>query len=402
MRYRYKVRTPKGESFSGAIEAPRPELVVEILHRRNYIVTDIEEIDKAPFYKKKIRIFPQRIKTKEILFLFKQMSNLFSAGVPLIESLTAISRQTSNNLLQKIISEMIADIEGGISFSEALAQHPKFFSRFIVNMVKTGEAVGNLERVLRYLADHIEKEYNLISKVKGAMIYPAFILVAAAMVVIIMLVFVMPQMSGMLKEFGADLPLPTKILLFLSDSLTKYGFISLGFIVALIIFIRKYIKTKTGERIKSKLEIKLPIIGQLFQNIYLARMAENLGTLIKGGIPIVQSLDIVGGVIGNTLYKEVLEKSGEAVKKGETITEAVGRFNIIPPTFFQMVSSGEKTGKIHETLIEISKFFNDEVNVIVNNLMSLLEPILICFLGIVAGFIAAAVLLPVYQLAGSI
>lgn len=401
MRYRYKVRTPKGDSFSGAIEAPSPELVVEILHRRNFIVTDIEEIDRAPFYKRKIRILPERIKSKDLLFLFKQLSNLFSAGVPLIESLNAISKQTSNNLLRQVLGEIISDIEGGFSFSKAIGRHSKFFSSFIVNMVKTGEAVGNLENVLKHLADHIEKEYALVSKIKGAMIYPAFILCAAVGVVAVMLVFVMPKMSGMLKEFGAELPLPTKILLFLSDSLTQFGVIFVIAIPLLVVVFRKYAKTKTGERLKSKLEIKLPVIGQLFRNIYLSRMSENLGTLVKGGIPIVQSLDIVAGVIGNALYREVLEKSQEAVKKGESISESIGRFEIIPPIFFQMISSGEKTGKIHETLIEMSKFFNEEVNVMVNNLMSLLEPVLIVSLGFVAAFIAAAVLLPIYQLAGS-
>ena len=402
MKYRYKAKTQKGKTFSGVIEATSSELVMEMLHRRNLIVTEMEEIEKVSIYKKEIKILPERVKPKDLVFLFKQLSSLFSANVPLVEAITAVGKQSSSNFLRQILAEMTSDVDGGMAFSEALSRHPKAFSAFVENMVKTGEAIGNLERVLEYLSAHVERSYALTAKIKGAMYYPAFILGAIGVVVVIMLVFVMPQMSGMFAEFGVDLPLPTKVLVALSDFFVNYGWILFLGLFALGIFIWKYVKTPTGRRIKSKIEIKLPIIGLLFQNIYLSQLAENLGTLIKGGLPIVQSLGIVAEVVGNTLYKDTIRNCQNAVRRGETIASTFSESEIIPPVFSQMVSAGEKSGKTQDVLIDLAKFYNEEVDTMISNLMSLLEPVLIVIMGIMVGFIAAAVLLPVYQLSGSI
>ena len=402
MKYHYKARNSKGELSSGVIESSSPEFVVEILHRHNLIITDLGEAEKVPLFSKKIKIFPERIKAKELVFLFKQLSSLFSANVPLIEALAAVSKQTSNDFLRRVLLDIASDVDGGMAFSEALSHYSKTFSPFIVNMIRTGEAVGNLGKVLEHLSSHIEKNYNLTAKIKGAMYYPAFIIVAIFVVVIIMLVFVLPQMSGMFEEFGVELPLPTKILMALSSFLISYGWTLIIVFFLLFVLVWKYAKTSSGQKIKSIIEIKFPVTGSLFQKIYLSRLAENLGTLIKGGLSIVRSLEIVAGVVGNTLYRDVLNKAQNTVRRGETISSAFAKSEIIPPTFSQMISSGEKSGKIQDTLLDLAKFYSTEVDTTVSNLMSLLEPLLIALMAVMVGFIAAAVLLPVYQLAGSI
>ena len=402
MKYCYKARTSKGDLSSGVVESSSPEFVVEMLHRHNLIVTSIEEVEKVSIYSKKIRILPERVKAKELVFLFKQLSSLFSADVPLIESLTAVSKQTSNSFLRRVLLQIASDIDGGMSFSEALSNHPKVFSSFIINMVKTGEAVGNLGKVLEHLSSHIEKNYNLTAKIKGAMYYPAFILIAIFLVVVIMLIFVLPQMSGMFEDFGVELPLPTKVLIALSDFFISYGWVLLIVVSFLFFFLWRYLKTSSGQRIRSIVEIKFPVIGQLFQKIYLSRFAENLGTLIEGGLSIVRSLEIVAEVIGNTLYRDIIKEAQNSIRKGETISSAFSKSEIIPSTFSQMISSGEKSGKIQNVLLDLAKFYSGEVNTMVNNLMSLLEPLLIAFMAVMVGLVAAAVLLPVYQLTGSI
>jgi len=402
MKYHYKARNSKGDPSSGIIESSSPEFVVEMLHRHNLIVTDLGEAEKVPLYSKKIKIFPERIKTKELVFLFKQLSSLFSANVPLIEALTAVSKQTSNDFLRQVLLDIASDVDGGMAFSEALSHHSKTFSPFIVNLIRTGEAVGNLGRVLEHLSNHIERNYNLTAKIKGAMYYPAFIIVAIVLVVIIMLVFVLPQMSGMFEDFGVELPLPTKILMILSNFLINYGWTLIIILSFLFVLVWRYLKTSSGQRIKSIVEIKFPVTGSLFQKIYLSRLAENLSTLMKGGLSIVRSLEIVAEVVGNTLYRDVLKEAQDTVRRGETIFSAFDKSEIIPPTFSQMISSGEKSGKIQDVLLDLAKFYSTEVNTTVNNLMSLLEPLLIALMAVMVGFVAAAVLLPVYQLAGSI
>ena len=401
MRYRYRARTLRGELQTGEVEAPAREAAIEVLQRHNLVVTGIEPIEEVKGMGKEIRIF-QRVKAKDLVFFFRQLSVLFSADVPLVEALNSIAKQTKNPLLRRKVFEISADVDAGMALSEALSQHKDTFSLFVINMVKTGEIAGNLAKVLNYLAEHVERSYLLTARIRGALYYPAFVVLAVIVVIIIMLTFVLPKMSGMFEEFGTELPLPTRIIVGLSNFFVSKGWLLLIVLVIGGIALFRYIKTPKGKAIKDKIEIKLPVIGTIFQNIYFARMTENLGTLIRGGIPIVVALDTVSKIIGNTLYKEVLERARDNVRKGETLAETFSRSEVIPPTLSQMIASGEKSGKLDKILLDISKFYNTEVDTAVNNLMSLLEPVLIVILGIGVGIVAAGVLLPIYNLAGSI
>jgi len=402
MKFRYKARTLKGTVETGIVEASKKEAALGILQHHNLIVTALESLEVEKGLKKEIRILPQKVSTQELVFFFRQLSILVAADVPLVESLNTLSGQTKNQLFASQISQVSANIDGGMAFSDALARFPKTFSTFDINMVKTGEMAGNLRKILEYLADHTERSYTLISQVKGAMTYPAFIFGGLIIVVIIMLTFVMPKMFSMFEEFGAELPLPTKIIMVVSNFFAENFIVIFIALIGGVFFLLRFIKTPKGKIIKDRIEIKLPIIGKILRQIYISRLTENLGTLIKGGIPIVQALDTVASVIGNSLYEEVLKKARDNVRRGETIANAFKGAEVISPTLTQMISSGEKSGKLAKVLTELTEFYNNEVTRSVDNLMTLIEPILIAIMGVMVAFMAAAVLLPIYNLAGTI
>jgi len=402
MKFRYKARTLKGTVETGIVEASKKEAALGILQHHNLIVTALESLEAEKGLKKEIRILPQKVSTQELVFFFRQLSILVAADVPLVESLNTLSGQTKNQLFASQISQVSSNVDGGMAFSDALARAPKTFSTFDINMVKTGEMAGNLRKILEYLADHTERSYTLISQVKGAMTYPAFIFGGLIIVVIIMLTFVMPKMFSMFEEFGAELPLPTKIIMVVSNFFAENFIVIFIALIGGVFFLLRFIKTPKGKIIKDRIEIKLPIIGKILRQIYISRLTENLGTLIKGGIPIVQALDTVASVIGNSLYEEVLKKARDNVRRGETIANAFKGAEVISPTLTQMISSGEKSGKLAKVLTELTEFYNNEVTRSVDNLMTLIEPILIAIMGVMVAFMAAAVLLPIYNLAGTI
>jgi len=402
MKFRYKARTSKGTVETGIVEASKKEAALGILQHHNLIVTALESLEAEKGLKKEIRILPQKVSAQELVFFFRQLSILVAADVPLVESLNTLSGQTKNQLFASQISQVSANIDGGMAFSDALARFPKTFSTFDINMVKTGEMAGNLRKILEYLADHTERSYTLISQVKGAMTYPAFIFGGLIIVVIIMLTFVMPKMFSMFEEFGAELPLPTKIIMVVSNFFAENFIVIFIALIGGVFFLLRFIKTPKGKIIKDRIEIKIPIIGKILRQIYISRLTENLGTLIKGGIPIVQALDTVASVIGNSLYEEVLKKARDNVRRGETIANAFKGAEVISPTLTQMISSGEKSGKLAKVLTELTEFYNNEVTRSVDNLMTLIEPILIAIMGVMVAFMAAAVLLPIYNLAGTI
>jgi len=402
MKFRYKARTSKGTVETGIVEASKKEAALGILQHHNLIVTALESLEAEKGLKKEIRILPQKVSAQELVFFFRQLSILVAADVPLVESLNTLSGQTKNQLFASQISQVSSNVDGGMAFSDALARAPKTFSTFDINMVKTGEMAGNLRKILEYLADHTERSYTLISQVKGAMTYPAFIFGGLIIVVIIMLTFVMPKMFSMFEEFGAELPLPTKIIMVVSNFFAENFIVIFIALIGGVFFLLRFIKTPKGKIIKDRIEIKLPIIGKILRQIYISRLTENLGTLIKGGIPIVQALDTVASVIGNSLYEEVLKKARDNVRRGETIANAFKGAEVISPTLTQMISSGEKSGKLAKVLTELTEFYNNEVTRSVDNLMTLIEPILIAIMGVMVAFMAAAVLLPIYNLAGTI
>ena len=401
MKFNYQARTKSGEIQSGTIEASSKEAALSLLHKYDLYVTFIEKA-RALFWEKKIAIF-ERITSKEVVMFSRQLSIMFRSQVSLIEALQTLAEQTKNHNFKEKILKISQEVEGGAPFSKALALYPHIFSSFYVSIVKSGESSGNLSESLDYLAKHLEREYRLLSGVRGAMIYPIFIIVVMFIVLIAMVIFVFPHFTEILTQSQIELPLVTKIVLAFFEFLRTRGWILFGGIVGLAVFLWRYSKSPQGRKILDKFFLGLPLIGSFFKKIYLTRFAENLSTLISGGLPIVKSLEITGDIVENSVYQKIILKTKEEVKKGRTISSVLSGYpDTFSPLVVQMVLVGEKTGTLEKTLEDIATFYQQEIERGIDNLLSILEPVLIVFLGLVVGFVVMAVFIPMYQMMGGI
>jgi type IV pilus assembly protein PilC len=399
MKFSYQARTSGGEIRVGFVEASSKDGALTLLQKNGLFVTFLEEESKKPAYAQNVRLF-ERIKKKEIVILSRQLSVMFRSKIPLIEALNTLEKQTSSGLLKEKLQGLVKEVEGGSALSEAMSKYPKVFSSFYVWMVKAGESSGKLSESFEYLAKHLEKEYEFNEKLKGAMAYPLLIVFIIVLVLLLVIFFVIPQMTSVLEGFGdAQLPAATRFIIALPKFLKSWGWIALVFIAGLIIVGRRYYKTAEGKRNMDKYFLKLIVIGPFLKLIYLARFAENFSTLISAGLPISQALEIVGNIVNNQAFKDVVFDTREGVRKGETISYVLEQNpKLFPPIFTQMVAIGEKTGNLDEILSEMADFYQKETDRGVTNLLKVLEPILIIFLGGVVGGMIAAILLPMYQM----
>ncbi|MDO8601420.1 MAG: type II secretion system F family protein [bacterium] len=400
MKFNYQARTQKGEIKIGVIEASSREVAISLLQKYGLYVTLLEEANKISLFARKIKLF-SRIPAKEVVLFSRQLSIMFSAKVPLVESLRTLAIQTKNLDFKEKIIKISEEIEGGTTFSSALAKYPKIFSSFYVAMARAGEASGNLSESLNYLAEHMEKEYYLAGKIKGAMIYPAIVLLVVVAVFVLMILFVIPNLSKVLIESGQELPLVTRITLSLPNLLKTWGLAFLLAIIGAAVFSVRYYRSKKGKYFFDKLILKLPLFGPFLKIIYLARFAENFSTLISGGLPITRSLEICGEILGNSTYKEIIAQAQEEVKKGEQVSSILIKFpDFFPPLFTQMTVVGEKTGSLDKTLLILVGFYRKETEGAIENFLGILEPALIVFLGLAVGGLMGAVLMPLYKMGG--
>ncbi|MDP1629274.1 MAG: type II secretion system F family protein, partial [bacterium] len=351
-----------------------------------------------PFWTRFPRFF-RSVSLKELAVFSRQFATLLEAQVPIADSLRTLQKQTENKIFQEKISEISADVESGLAISAALSRHENIFSSFFISMVKSGEVSGNLEEILSYLSDYLEKQYDLNSKVKGALWYPIVVLFFFVVIAAAMIVLVIPQLELFLVEFGAELPWPTRFIIG-AGQVARAGiwvFMVLAFFAALLF--SRYIKTPEGRFFWDSFKIKLPIFGRLLKYIYVTHFSETLGTLLEGGIPINQALIVSGDVVNNQVYKNIILKAEESVRQGEATSRIIGAYpDEFPPIVSQMMAIGEKTGRLADLLKRVATFYRREVDKIVANLVVLIEPILIVGLGVMVGLLLAAVLLPIYQL----
>ncbi len=397
MKYNYQARTKTGELQTGVIEASSREAALNLLKSYNLYLTALEEVS-PPFYARKIRIF-ERISKKEIAVFSRQLAIMFKSEIPLIEILQTVAKQTGNSNLREKILDMIERVEGGESLSKTFGLYPKIFSPFYVSMIKSGEASGKLSDVFVYLADHLEREYNFYGKIKGAMVYPIFVFIVFVAILMAMVTFVIPQLSQLLTEAGGDLPIVTKLVIRVADFLRKWGLVFFLVFVALIIFLFYFIRTKKGKIFLDKNLLKIPFISGFLKKIYLSRFALNLSTLISGGLPITHALEITADIVSNEVYKNIVLETCEGVKKGKSISSLLERYpKEITPIVIQMVAVGEKTGKLGSVLTNVVDFYQKEVDRTLDALVTILEPILIVFFGLVVAALMAAVVLPLYQI----
>jgi type IV pilus assembly protein PilC len=398
VKFNYQARTTKGEVQTGIIEASSQEAATTLLRKYGLYVTILEEVAAPPLYAKKIKIF-ERISRSDIVLFSRQLSIMFKSKVPLVEALRVLSSQTQNPELKEKVLELSEDVEGGTSFSRALSRHPKIFSSFYIAMVKAGEKSGTLSESLEYLADHLEREYHLTAKIRGALMYPSLILFVVFLVLGLMIFFVIPHLSEVLLGTGQELPAITKAVIASAAFFKKWGWVIILGIFILILAGFRYYRTEKGKKFFDKIFLKLPVTGPFLKMLNLARFAENLSTLISGGLPIASALQTVGEIVGNTAYKEVIFEARDKVRKGEPVSSVLARApEAFPPVFVQMTLVGEKTGTLDSTLMNIVNFYKREIDRAIDNLLSILEPALIVILGMVVAGLMLAILVPLYQM----
>ncbi len=383
----------------GTVEAEGKETAIALLQKRGFVIISLIEAGKAkPFWKMQIG---ERVKNKDRVVFLRQLSIMVNAGLPLVEALKSLARESGNATFKQVLESVSRDVEGGLSFSESLKKHTDVFPEIYVNMVKVGEQSGEIDRALNDLADQQEKDYELVARIRSALAYPIFILASLIVVGAVMVAFVMPQLSGLFSEAGANLPFFTKLLIDFSVFIKNFWWL----IVLLVLIFGMggyyYTKTPTGRNSWDSLKIRAPIVGKLVQKIYIARFASLLKTLEKSGLPIVKSLLITANSIPNVHYRKALEKSAKDVENGIPLATSLDK-KYFPLLVIQMVKVGEHTGKLDEVLGKMEEFFGRDVDVAAKTLSSLLEPVLMVIIALGVGAVVASVILPIYNLAGAL
>jgi len=400
MLYYYKALKQTGEKVEGTIEAPGADSAIGLLQKQNLIIVDI----KAPEEKKPFNIeipFLNKVSNKDIVILSRQMATLFQAQVSALRIFRLVAEQSSNNLLQKYLFQIADDLQGGASISNALSKHPDAFSPFYVNMVKAGEESGKLDDTFSYLADYLDRTYEVTSKAKNALVYPAFVIATFVGVMILMLTVIIPKISVMLTESGQEIPIYTKIVLGISNLFLNYGiFMAIGAVI-IGFLVWKYSQTEEGAYRLDELKLQIPYLGDLYRKLYLSRIADNMNTMIISGIPILRSLEITGAVVDNAVYKKIIDQTLYDVKSGGTLSSAFSQYKEIPGIMVQMIKVGEETGELGSILKTLAKFYQREVTTAVDTLVGLIEPIMIVALGVGVGILLASVLMPIYNIAST-
>ncbi len=394
--FAFSGKTRTGQTISGEMEAPNREAVVAQLRRQQVLATSIKS--KAKDIEIKIPGFGGKVGEKDLAIVTRQLATMIDAGLPLVQCLNILAQQQENKTFKKVLNEIRASVEAGSTFSAALKMHPKVFTTLYTNMVEAGEAGGILDTILNRLAAYIEKSLTLKSRIKSAMFYPMTIVSVALVVVVFLLIYVIPTFQGLFANFGATLPLPTVIVLELSNFVRAYLLYMIGGLVGLIMGIRAYYKTAGGRRRIDGLMLQLPIVGPLIRKVAVAKFTRTLGTLVSSGVAILEGLDITARTAGNTVVEEAVQKARSAIAQGKTIAEPLQESKVFPPMVVQMIAIGEQTGALDRMLNKVADFYEEEVDIAVGTLTSLLEPLMVIFLGVVVGGVVIAMYLPIFKL----
>jgi len=341
----------------------------------------------------------KKVSTKSLVLFTRQLATLIAAGLPLVKSLRTLQDQLESGTLKGIIKSIADEVEGGSNFSEALTRFPKVFPDFYINMIKAGELGGMLEDILKRLSEFLDKTQKLKDRVKSALMYPMFVMIVAVLILIMLMVFVIPTFTSMFSEVGGSLPMPTKILIVISEITRRFWFLIPLLPVALIMAYKAIIKSPDRRFVIDKIKLRVPIVGNLIQQIAVARFSRTLGTLLSSGVPILAALQTVRDTIGNEFIARAVIQVRDSIKEGESVAGPMEASKAFPPLVTKMVSIGEETGDLAKMLIQIADNFEDEVDVAVSGLTSLLEPLLIVFMGLIVGFIVVSMFMPLFSLA---
>ncbi len=402
MKFVFKAKDSHGEIREGMVEAANDKLAADILGRNGLVPISIKEEEKTLTIVKDFQKIWEGVKQKELVVFFQQLATLVEARVPLVSALRTVEEQTTNRYFRIILKEMSDDIEDGAQFSTAIEKHTGTFSPLVINMLRAGEASGELQKSIEVVAESIEKNYQLASKIKGALYYPVFVLLVAFIIGFLVVTFILPKLTIMIKDLHVPVPWYTAILIWLGDFMNAWWWAVLLVIIAVASGIAYYIKTDAGRHEWEIIILKIPVVGSLCRSIYVTRFAENLGALLDGGIPVVRALNIVSEIVGNHVFEKIVLRAADEVRSGGTMSTVLLRSREIPPIVSQMVRIGEETGSLSGVLASTAKFYNQEVETTTRSLTSLIEPILIVSLGIGVGILVVGVLMPIYNIASQL
>jgi type IV pilus assembly protein PilC len=394
--YEYKVRDRAGNLVSGQLIGDSEGLVMTKL--REMGMTPIEVKKANAGLKMEINLRPGRVKLKDLAVFSRQFATMVNSGLPILRALSILSDQTQNKELQKVLVQVRLDVEQGASLSGAMERHPKAFSDLYVAMVKAGETGGVLDNVLLRLADNIEKEVELRRKVKSAMTYPVVVVLLVMLILSAMLLFVVPQFKSIYAQLGGDLPLPTRILLSVSNAVRTYWYMFALFMFGMIFAFRRYKRTDRGRAQMDAVKLRIPVFGGLFHKTALSRFSSTLGMLLRSGVPILQALDIVADTVNNRVISRAVGDVQEAVRGGESMAKPLSRHKVFPPMVVQMLAVGEETGGVDTMLDKVAEFYNSEVSASVDALTSLIEPLMIAIIGGAVGAAVIALYMPMFDI----
>lgn len=396
----YKAIDQEGNVREGTIDAVNVDLAIAALQRRGLVISSIDEPKKNSGLSMHIDIF-DRITNEDVVMLSRQITSLFEAQVSALRAFRLLASEARTPKLAAILTEVGNDIQSGSTISSALGKHPKAFSTFYVNMVKAGEESGKLDETFSFLADYLDRNYEITSKTRNALIYPAFIFVTFIGVMILMLTVIIPNISSMLSQVNTAIPEYTLIIIGFSNFLIKYWLLLVIALGAAAIVLYRYGRTENGADVFSRAKMQIPIVGHVFQQLYLSRIADNMATMLGSGVQILRALEITGSVVGDRTYEKILTKAAEDVKAGLPVSEALRKHPEMPGIMVAMMKIGEETGNMGSILQTIAKFYRREVNNSVDTLVSLIEPLMIVVLAVGVGFLLASVLIPIYNIAAS-
>lgn len=401
MLFSYHALDTDGHERAGTVEALSVDVAVSTLQRRGLIVSSLEPVAKKAGFNMEIS-FLKRVSNKDVVILSRQIATLFEAQVSALRIFRLLASEVDNTYLSEILTQVADDLQGGSPISKALSRHPKVFSNFYVNMVHSGEESGKLSETFGYLADYLDRTYEVMNKATSALIYPAFTISVFFIVMALMLTMVIPRIAGILKDSGQEIPIYTKIVIALSDFLVQYGFLFLIALGVAAFFAYRLLQTPDGLLFFDRIKLQVPYIGDLYQKLYLSRIADNFATMLVSGVPVVEAVEITASVVGSPTYENLLKEVGEAVKGGASISDALEAHEEIPGIMTAMVRVGEETGELGKILSTLAKFYQREVTTAVDTLVDLIEPLMIVLLGLGVGTLLASVLIPIYNVAGGI
>lgn len=392
--YSYTAKSSDGRTVSGTMEAERESRVIDSLRKQNLIIISIKETKEV----KKREGLKKKIKPDELVIFSRQLATMIDSGIPLVQALDILTEQMESKGLKEIIDRVRQDVETGSSLSEALAKHPKVFSQLFINMVMAGERSGMLDDILDRLAGYLEKANALHRKIKSSLVYPAVVVSMAILITLVLILKVIPAFKGMFAMLGGDLPLPTKVLIGISDWMRQFFPFMVLILVLILMGFKRYINTEKGRLKFDQFSLRLPVFGPLFRKVAVAKFSRTLSTLVRSAVPILDSLDIVSKTSGNKVVEVATAEVCLSIREGENIASPLAKSGVFPPMVVRMIAVGEQTGELVKMLTKIADFYDEQVDNAVSGLTSMIEPLIIAFLGIVIGGIVMAMFMPIFKL----